>query len=117
MGFNAALLEVGATAMRSAATHAQLHTGDPGAAGTSNLTTASRRPISWADTDDGDMDVTTPIAFTGGAANGAATHLSFWSGASGGTYYGSVSLGAGTTFNAEGELNVTSISGTASSTG
>lgn len=116
MGFNAAALEVGATAMRAVITHVQVHTSASHSNGTTNISAAGRQPITWDDTNDGDMDCTTTISFTGGAANGAAAALTFWSASSGGTYYGDVSLGSAT-FNAEGELNITSITGDGTSTG
>lgn len=116
MGFNTAALEVGATAIRAAITHVQIHTGAPGGSGTTNVSSAARQPVTWVDNNNGDVESTATIAFTGGAANGAAAYLTFWSASSSGTYYGDVSLGAAT-FNAEGELNITSITGDGASTG
>jgi hypothetical protein len=50
------------------------------------------------------------LAFTGGAASGAATHAGFWSASSAGTFYGWYALTGDQTFNAAGEYTVTGIS-------
>ena len=111
------ILNIGCTAMQSAMAYAQLHSGDPGAAGTSNVTTAARQAMSWDTAANGDMVQTTDIPFTGVAANGGVTHVSFWSASTGGTCYGWVAITTGdVTANAAGEyvlLGVT-IPGTAS---
>lgn len=110
------ILNIGAAAMQAVMTHAQLHSGSPGAAGTSNATTAGRQAASWDTAANGDMVLTADIPFTGVAANGAVTHVSFWSASTGGTCYGWVPITTGDLVaNAAGEytlLGVT-IAGTA----
>ena len=39
---------IAANALRAAMTHMQLHSGDPGASGTSNVTTAARQAVTWS---------------------------------------------------------------------
>ena len=108
-------LILAATAVRNATTHVQLHSGAPGAAGTSNVTTAARQPA--AGTVDADGDISWgPLNFTGVAANGAATYVTYWSALTGGTCYGQAQLTGDLTANAAGEYTVTSITETSTAT-
>ena len=109
MPINDALLNVGAGAMRTAASHLSIHTALPNASG-SNESTAARKPANWgAVSGSGDFTATN-IAFTGGAASGPATHVGLWSAVTGGTFYGYFPLVGDQTFNAAGEYTVTSVS-------
>lgn len=114
-GLNDTALNLMAEALAAAATHASLHTADPGTAGT-NETTAARQPIAWDAAANGDLTLTGTEAFTGGAANGACTHVGLWSAVTGGTFYGGFPLTGDQTFNANGEytLNDITISGSSS---
>jgi hypothetical protein len=119
-----AAMILAANALRTAITHAQLHTAAPNAAGTTNVSTAARQAITWgAATSDGDFTTSAALNFTGGAASGACTHVTYWSSAgtgsppSGGTYYGVHALSGDTTFNAAGEYTVTSITENGSASG
>lgn len=116
MALNDTILNIGATAMQNAMTHAALYTAAPDASGTTNLTAAARKPITWDAAANGDMVLTVDAAFTGGAANGACTVVGFWSALTGGTFYGYLALTGDQTFNAAGEYNLTGVSipGTAS---
>ena len=108
MALSDAALVLAANAVDGAITHMQLHSGAPGAAGTSNVTTAARVAVNG--TVDGDGDITwSTVAFTGVAASGAVTHVSYWSAATGGTFYGSAALTGDLTANAAGEYTVTSV--------
>lgn len=107
MAFNDTLLNIGASAMIAAATHASIHTAAPDATG-SNQSAAGRQVIDWVSPPTGgDMVLETALNFTGGAASGPATHLGFWSASTGGTYYGAYPLTGDQTFNAAGEYTVT----------
>jgi hypothetical protein len=107
--FNAAMV-IGANAIRAAMTHAQLHTGDPGSAGTNNVSSAARQPVSWtAATGNGDFDLLAEVSFTGGASGGACTWVSLWSALTGGTCYGKFALAGDTTFNAAGQYTLAEI--------
>jgi hypothetical protein len=80
MALNNPAMVVAANALRAAMTHMQLHSGDPGAAGTANVTSAARQPVTWsAATADGDFGLSASVNFTGVAANGATTYVSLWS--------------------------------------
>lgn len=106
---NAAMI-IAANALRTAITHAALHTGAPGAAGTSNTTTAARQPITWsAATNDGDFGLASALNFTGGAANGAVTYVSLWSAITAGTFYGDYAITGDATFNSAGEYTLTAL--------
>lgn len=115
MPLNDTLLNIGNAAMQSAATHLAIHTAQPNASG-SNPAASARQPITWVTAANGDMIATVDLAFTGGAASGAATHVGFWSALTGGTFYGWLPLTGDQTFNAAGEYLVTdiTITGTAS---
>lgn len=104
---NAAMV-IGANAIRAAATHAQLHSADPGVNGTANVTTAGRQAVTWtAASGAGDFDVDGTLSFTGGAAGGAVTHVTLWSASSGGTHLGTFAVTGDATFNAAGEYTIT----------
>lgn len=111
MALNNTAMVVAANALRSAMTHMQLHSGDPGASGTSNVTSAARQPITWsAATSDGDFGLASTVNFTGVAANGATQYVSLWSQlAAGGTWYGNFQLTGDQTANAAGEYSVTTL--------
>ena len=80
---------VAANALRAAITHAQLHSGDSGSSGTSNVTSAARQAVSWGSaTSDGDFSLASAVNFTGVTANGGATYVSLWSASTSGTHYG-----------------------------
>lgn len=110
-------LNIGADAMAAVCDYGQLHSGAPGGAGTSNVTSAGRQALTWDASSGGDMILTGDVAFTGGAASGAVQYVSFWSASSGGTCYGWAQITSGdTAFNPAGEYTLSSvtISGTAS---
>lgn len=115
MALNDAILNIGATAMQGSMTHLGIHTAQPDAGGSSPAL-SSRQAITWITAANGDMVATADLAFTGGAANGAATHVGFWSSAgsgnppTGGTFYGWLALTGDQTFNSAGEYTVTNIS-------
>lgn len=116
VGLNDTILNIGNAAMQAVMTHAQLHSAEPNAAGTTNVTSAARQPITWVTAANGDLVVTADAAFTGGAASGACTYVSLWSASTAGTHYGYFALTGDTTFNAAGEYTLTgiTITGTAS---
>lgn len=118
MPFSDAAMVVAANALRAAVTHLQLHSADPGAAGTTAVTSAARKPVTWsAATADGDFGLSASILFTGVAANGAVTWVSGWNQlAAGGTFYGKWALTGDSTANAAGEYTLTALNLNGSST-
>jgi hypothetical protein len=115
VALNDTLLNIGAAAMQAAATHMSIATANPEPSG-SNQATSARQAITWVAAANGDMVATVDLAFTGGAAGGAAQYACFWSASTGGTYYGSYALTGDQTFNAAGEYTVTGITIPGSST-
>lgn len=114
MALSDAALVVGATAIKNAITHMQLHSGARGAAGTTNQ--IGTRVASTGSVD-GDGDITwTTIAFTGLSANQAVAEVSYWTASSGGTYEGGATLTGDATANSAGEYTVTSITETSTAT-
>lgn len=70
----------------------QLHTGDPGSAGTANVANAStRNAITWNAPSGGSMTLNTLSAFTGTTSE-TISHVSVWSASSAGTFYESWAL-------------------------
>lgn len=115
MALNDTILNIGNAAKQTAITHAAIHTAQPDAAG-SNQSSAGRQAITWVTAANGDMVATADLAFTGGAANGAATHVGFWSASTSGTFYGWLPLTGDQTFNAAGEYTLTGITITGTAT-
>jgi hypothetical protein len=73
-----------------AASYIQLHTGDPGAAGTANISSyATRTALTWSAAAGGSKVLSAPVAITGswsGTNNEVLTYVSYWSAVTGGTF-------------------------------
>lgn len=77
-----------------ATVHVQLHTGDPGAAGTSAVANAStRNAITWNAPSGGSMTLLSLSNFTGTASE-TITHVSLWTASTSGTFLQSFALTA-----------------------
>lgn len=114
MALSDAALTVGATAIKNAITHFQLHSASPGAAGT---TAAIGTRVASTGTVDGDGDITwANISFTGLTANQTVAYVSYWSASTGGTFHGSAALTGDSTANSAGEYSVVSITETSTAT-
>lgn len=93
----------------------KLHTGDPGAAGTSNAAgETTRKAVTFSAASGGAITNSAAITWTSVAATETLSHLSFWSDISAGTFLGSDALNvaravtAGDTFEiAIGDLDIT----------
>ena len=76
----------------------QLHTGDPGAAGTSNISvgSATRNSFVFSSSSSGSaLSLSTaPSAWTNGGTSETLTHISVWTASSAGTFLFSVALTA-----------------------
>lgn len=85
-----------------------IHTAVPSEAG-SNQAASARLAANWTVADDGDIAIGGAKNFVGGAANGPATHLGFWSQlAVGGVCGGYGALTGDQAFNSAGEYTVDS---------
>lgn len=100
-------LDIGMTAIAGACGWIGLASADPGATG-ANPTSHGRVAAGWATAANGDT-VATNKQFTGGAASGAVTHVTFWSAQTGGAYRGSQALTGDQSSNAAGQYTVNSV--------
>lgn len=90
MALNDAALSVAANAIEGAITHFQLHSGARGSGGTTNAV-GSRVAVNG--TVDADGDITwTNVSFTDLPADSPVLEVSYWSAATGGTYYGGAAI-------------------------
>lgn len=91
--------------------YAQLHTGDPGSAGTSNASAETTRKLwDFADASAGSKSAqgTMPSWATWSAGSETITHISVWSASSGGTFKYSYALTASKSVTNGDTLSVTS---------
>jgi hypothetical protein len=80
-----------------ATVYVQLHTGDPGASGTANVSvgSTSRNTITWNAPSSGSMTLSAMGGtWTNGGTSETISHISFWSASSAGTFYASAALTA-----------------------
>lgn len=91
----------------------QLHTGDPGASGTANVSSVTTRPaLNFGAASGGSQSAiaTLPSWASWAGTNGeVVTHISVWGASSAGTFYYSVALTASKTVNTGDTLNLTSL--------
>lgn len=114
MALNDAALVVGATAIKNAITHLQLHS-----SGTNPAANAVGSRVASVGVVDADGDIVwSNLAFTGLSANQPVASISYWSASSGGTAYGITAFGGGSdaTANAAGEFTAVSVTETSTAT-
>lgn len=90
----------------------QLHTGDPGASGTANVSsTTARQAVNFAAAAAGSQSITGTTQWTNWAGtNGeVVTHISVWGASSAGTFYYSAALSASKTLNTGDTLTLTTL--------
>ena len=91
----------------------QLHTGDPGASGTLNVSSVTTRPaLNFGAASAGSQSAiaTLPSWASWAGTNGeVVTHISVWGASSGGTFYYSAALTASKTVNTGDTLNLSSL--------
>lgn len=91
----------------------QLHTGDPGASGTANVSsTTTRQALNYAAAGSGSQAITGTTQWTSWAGtNGeVVTHISIWGASTAGTFYYSVALTASKTVNTGDTLTQSTLS-------
>jgi hypothetical protein len=88
----------------------QCHTGDPGSAGTSNVSTgiATRTALAQNAASNGSQAITSTISFSATGSD-TITHISVWSASSNGTFYYSAALSASKTVSNGDTLNLTAL--------
>lgn len=105
-GFTTARINAAVDGAISTSTYAQLHTGDPGGAGTSNVAAGvSRVAVSFPAASSGVSS--DDATFTIPGAGGPYTHISLWTASSGGTFNGSGECTPAESFAGAGTLDVT----------
>lgn len=108
MALNDAALDLMAGALAGSALYLSLHSAAPSASG-SNETSAARLAAGWSSASGGAISISAARAFTGGASNGAVTHVGLWSAATTGTFYGSFPVTGDASFNSAGEYTLDSL--------
>lgn len=88
-----------------------LHTADPGATGTNELTGGTpayaRKTVSWGSAANGVAAIAQGVVFDV-PAGATITHIGLWSG-DGTTFYGSAALSASETYGGQGTYNLTAL--------
>ena len=101
------------TFTKPAANYVQIHTGDPGASGTSNVSAGSttRSALTQSAAANSAIAITgTNPSFTNGGTSETITHISVWSASTAGTFLYSVQLGSSKTWASGDTLTLTSCS-------
>ncbi|MEU1497278.1 hypothetical protein [Streptomyces sp. NPDC005732] len=103
----------GAAYSAVAGTYVQLHTGDPGAAGTTNVSAGSttRNSFVFNSSSSGSALAlaTPPSAWTNGGTSETLTHVSLWTAASSGTLLGSGALATSKPWGSADTFSLTSL--------
>lgn len=103
----------GTTFTGAAGSFIQLHTGDPGSAGTSNVSSVTTRPsASWNAASAGSKSISNTPSWTSwaGTSPETVTDISGWSANSAGTFYFSAQLTASKTVQTGDTLTLNSLS-------
>jgi hypothetical protein len=87
----------------------QLHTADPGAAGTTAISVGSttRNAIVWAAASGGSMALSTLSAWTNGGTSETISHVSLWTASTAGTFLQSFALTASQAWVSTNTLTIT----------
>ena len=102
-----------AAAVGTNAGYVQLHTGDPGSAGTSNVSSVTtRETVTWGSASAGSISASHQPEWTSwaGTTGEVDTDCSFWSLSSSGTFGLSMAFASGVTMNTGDSLTLTSLS-------
>jgi hypothetical protein len=103
----------GTTFTAPANTYVGLHTGDPGASGTANVSSVTTRPVlAWNAAASGSKTISNTPSWTSwaGTSPETVTDVSVWSASSAGTFYFSVQLTASKTVQTGDTLTLSSLS-------
>jgi hypothetical protein len=114
-GFGTALATSCLGAATAISLNAQLHTGDPGTAGTANVSSVTTRPsVTWNApvAAAGTVSASNQPAWTNwaGTSPETETYVTFWNASSAGTFATSMQLSSSVTMNTGDSLTLTSIS-------
>lgn len=90
VGFSVAAANSALDAQGTAYPWVKLHTGDPGASGTSNAATeTTRKQATWGSAAAAAKTTTADLVWTSVAGSEDFTHVSYWTASSGGSFGGS----------------------------
>jgi hypothetical protein len=112
MGLNTAAKNLMLDELGTVAVYVSVHTADPGASGTSEVTGGSpayaRKPVTWNAATAGNLDNNANPVFDIPAGT-TITHFGLWSALTAGTFYGGNALSASETFGGQGTYTLTDI--------
>lgn len=109
MALNPTGLAFAITSLQTGLVYAQIHSGAAGP-GTDNIAVTGRQPVYWTVPSSGTFGLASPIKFTGGPSYGTAYSVTLWDQETEGTMMGEVIFSGGdTTFNGDGQYQVTAI--------
>lgn len=108
MALEDAVLDSAVDAVTSELTWISLHSADPGGTG-ANETSDARMMATWDSSSGGTAAINNaPLSFTG-PDSGAITHIGAWSAETMGVWKGSTPIVGDTSFNANGDFDVTAL--------
>ena len=113
MAFTTASKDAAVNALTALGTYISLHTGDPGSAGTSDVSSVTtREAVTWGSASAGEIAASNEPEWTSWAGNNGevVTDISFWSASSSGTFGLSMALNSSVTMDTGDSLTLTSIS-------
>lgn len=111
-GLSATNANTALTNWTTSAVFIQLHTGDPGSAGTSNVSsTTTREAVTWGTASAGSITASNTPAWPSwaGTNNEVVTDISFWSASTSGTFEFSITLSSSATMATTDTLSITPI--------
>lgn len=112
VGTSATQLNTMIDTLLAAGTYVQFHVGDPGAAGTANVSAVTtRQSVSFAAASGGSKAATgSPVAAYTATSTETCTHVSFWSAITAGTFKCSAALSSGVALNSGDVFQLTAYS-------
>ena len=109
MALNPTGLEFAINSLQTGLLYAQIHSG-AASDGTENIAVTGRQPVYWTAPDEGAFGLASPLNFIGGPSYGDAYSITLWDQETEGTMMGEVIFSGGdTTFNGDGQYQVTAI--------
>ena len=109
MALNPTGLAFAINSLQTGLLYAQLHS-NSASDGTQNIAVPGRQVVHWTEPDSGTFGLSSPLNFTGGESWGAVYSVTLWDAETDGTMMGEVLLtGGDTTFNGDGQYQVTAI--------
>ena len=109
MSLNPTGLAFAINSLQTGLVYAQIHSG-AASDGTENIAVTGRQPVYWTVPDEGTFGLASPITFTGGPSYGTAYSVTLWDQETDGSMMGEIPFSGGdTTFNGDGQYQVTAI--------